>query len=419
MGGMKRWLEEATEGGLDLFAAEGQFVCSRCFRRGPLRQVVRMRRTVGSCSFCARGGGIVAPLAEVVKYVSECLHHHYDDAANCLYYDGGEGGYQGTTFDSDELLSESGFHDELSDDDSGLAALVGEALGDRSWCEQNPYGLRRHEHLTLSWENFCAAIKHEQRFFFPKASRRLRDPLDWDAPLEPVPMLEALVGAVLALRLVVKLPMGSPLFRARLQPAGVSLAGALDLGAPPPSLATQTNRMSPPGLAMTYLAFDQNTALDEVLAPTSPTSRRSTYVVGEFRLARELPILDLTRIPAIPSMFDLKQRRKRDATIFLRKFEHDVSKAIARDDRVHVEYIPTQVVTEYLRSHPRLRNAGVLGIRYRSARDRNSANLVMFGGRELVQLSEHERSQLESAERFKSATVRPCLRLARRSEVRR
>ena len=38
-----------------------------------------------------------------------------------------------------------------------------------------------------------------------------------------------------------------------------------------------------------------------------------------------------------------------DWLLFMNKFLHDFSSPIERDDRIHIEYVPTQVITEYLR----------------------------------------------------------------------
>lgn len=174
--------------------------------------------------------------------------------------------------------------------------------------------------------------------------------------------------------------------------------------------------MSPPGVVMTYLALDDETALAETMPPSTEPSPSTTYALGEFALTREVNVLDLTRVPSIPSIFDLERASEREAVLFLRAFERDVSKPIDRDDRVHVEYIPTQVVTEYVRVAPQLRAAGVRGMKYRSARRKGGVNLVLFGGRELVELSATEREELAPFEREQGSRQEPCLRLTTTSE---
>ena len=64
--------------------------------------------------------------------------------------------------------------------------------------------------------------------------------------------------------------------------------------------------------------------------------------------------------------------------MFLNHFAYDLSKPIVRDKRVHVEYVPTQVVTEYFRTEVRHDDQPILGIRYRSARHSEGRSLVLF-----------------------------------------
>ena len=49
------------------------------------------------------------------------------------------------------------------------------------------------------------------------------------------------------------------------------------------------------------------------------------------------------RKPRPPLEYDPSPR-----LVFLHHVAEDISCPIARDDRVHIEYVPTQVVTEYL-----------------------------------------------------------------------
>lgn len=63
----------------------------------------------------------------------------------------------------------------------------------------------------------------------------------------------------------------------------------------------------------------------------------------------ELRILDLTTSPAPISPFCLEQRQHARMGRFLASFVHYITSPVIPDDRVHVEYAPTQLLTEYLR----------------------------------------------------------------------
>lgn len=81
-----------------------------------------------------------------------------------------------------------------------------------------------------------------------------------------------------AILIFVTEPAGMRLYRARRQPAGKTYATAGSLGPPPRDVAIQTNRMSPPGIVMTDVSEDIDTALAETAdkAPSqSASSKRS------------------------------------------------------------------------------------------------------------------------------------------------
>jgi hypothetical protein len=143
---------------------------------------------------------------------------------------------------------------------------------------------------------------------------------------------------------------------------------------------------------MTYVSDDRDTALAETAGVPG------TFAVGEFIIERDLSILDLTQLPAVPSIFaeipDSLEYDPRPRTSFLRDVSDEISRPIARDDRVHVEYVPTQVVTEYLRTAVKINRKSVDGIRYRSSRQNVGTALVLFADRENLVLEANEQPPL-------------------------
>jgi hypothetical protein len=164
---------------------------------------------------------------------------------------------------------------------------------------------------------------------------------------------------------------------------------------------------------MTYVAQDENTALAETMEP-GDIGRRRTFAVATFSLTRPIEVLDLSTSPPVPSVFDSNAAPRRDACLFLQHFATEISRPIVHDDRVHIDYIPTQVVTEYFREAPALRKRGVRGLRFRSSRNPQGLSVVLFGGRELLDVSQAERKQLLKVERDQDGADDPFLKLVRR-----
>jgi hypothetical protein len=101
------------------------------------------------------------------------------------------------------------------------------------------------------------------------------------------------------------------------------------------------------------------------------------YAIGTFETSRPLRVLDLTRVKS-PSIFDMSETSNYDWQIFMAEFLHDFSSPIERDDRIHIDYVPTQVVTEYLRDARLDGLPPAEGIKYRSARNRRGICYVLF-----------------------------------------
>src|SRR5260370_39315287 len=97
---------------------------------------------------------------------------------------------------------------------------------------------------------------------------------------------------------------------------------------------------------------------------------------------REALIVDFAQVPKIPSIFepihDTLEYNPRRLLIFLHALARDISRPIERDDRVHIEYVSTQVVTEYLRSKATIDGRKVEGVRYSSSRHEGGSSLVLF-----------------------------------------
>jgi hypothetical protein len=313
---------------------------------------------------------------------------HFDDPANAgLPYESAEGGYQGATYSTDEVFDALGL-DFPNDNDDRLRNTVSSGMHNDLWSDAAPFALSRYEQLHFSWEKFCRIIKHERRYFFLQKKKKKARYYDEElfAPAEILKMIFAFAEDAGAF---VTLPAGTHLFRARHQPDGKTCATAGSLGPPPLNHAIKTNRMSPPGVVMTYASEDRATALAET------ADEPGTFAVGEFVIERDLLILDLSRLPCVPSAFvelpDSYEYDPRPRLNFLQNISREISRAIARDDRVHIEYVPTQVVTEYVRTAVRIKDRQVDGIRYSSSRKHSETALVIFADQENLILEKPER----------------------------
>jgi hypothetical protein len=146
---------------------------------------------------------------------------------------------------------------------------------------------------------------------------------------------------------------------------------------PPIALATQPNRMSPGGIPMFYGADDFATAALEVVGKDLVEDREATGIA--FEALRPMRILDLVGMRRAVSYFSPGGPMWFDRMRFLRFFSQDVSKPIERDHRQHIEYVPTQVFTEYVRYQMSTKDGVPIdGIRYRSSLNGRPCYVLFF-----------------------------------------
>ena len=356
-----------------------EYICAGCFADKGLRGFIEGEVRENTCTFCGAESAepIAAPLVEILLYITECFSSEYDTAVNRLTYDRELGEYLGEVWTTRELL-ESHVEEDLSNDSAGiLMEALCDGLEDRLWCRSRPYSLSDDEKLNYSWDSFCELIKHDRRYFF------LREHKGQEL-FSPLALLRKLEGWCKKFELISTMPPNHSLYRARRQEPGERLRTSVELGPPPREKATVSNRMSPPGIVMFYGSDEPETALREVAK--DPECEADCYVIGEFRTLRETRILDLTGIRRIPSIFepvqDTLEYDPRPPLMFLNYFAAELSMPIAADCSVHVEYVPAQVVTEFVRTEFRHEGLPLDGIRYRSARHEGGTSLVLFASQD-------------------------------------
>jgi hypothetical protein len=326
----------------------GYSVCDACLADDAIREFIQSEASACECSFCGRceRGPIAANAHDVLVFMSQGLRTEWSDAESELYYDSeSSSGFVGPTAYIEEILEEEG--PVFANDKFEAFALT--ALGETVWCPRGIYAVTPGEALRYGWEDLVETVKHKQRFFFlipaggidhaDGAGARIRRGGE---------LLEELGRLIRDYGLIVDLPAGRLLYRVRIHRVRDRFTTAKDLGAPPPRAASQS-RMSPAGIPMFYAADEPETALAETYDPSR--TRRRGETTATFRTRSTCCIVDLTRLPPIPSIFDRapENTQRRHDLGFLYGFLRDLRGEVEPGSAEHIDYVPTQVVCEYLR----------------------------------------------------------------------
>ena len=348
-------------------------VCSSCFGDVAIKQLIEDFGEQGACSYCSSNSKNVIDLNYVVRHIVESINHEWDDPANAgVGWESAEGGWLGvSTLSTYELLTGELELDIKNDD---LLDDINSSILNSEWCETSPYSGREDEILIYEWESFSDYVKYQSRYVIFKPDNT---EFSYRQEIKPEQVLKSIGSFINRHELVKSIETTDKIYRVRIMEKSESITKPEDLCSPPKEHCTIANRMSPAGIAMFYGAFDIDTAIIETYEPEKIITKKA--ICGIFNPIRTLTVIDLSAIPSVPSLFDEENRYDRDSLSFLNSFVKDFSKPIDRKDRAHVDYVPTQIVTEYFR-HVLTLDSGqkIDGVIYPSSKSVGSNCIVLF-----------------------------------------
>jgi len=362
-----------TEQGQGWSFVDGEFACGECVWEPSLRRWVLGNADEDACSYCGHRSAVA--VNELFEFIDEGLRTEYDEALESYPYDSEEKALVGTWSDSYELADDL----ELFANERLNERFI-HSFDGRMFCPRDPYGLSESEAFMSGWRRFVEHVKHQSRYYFLTEPAGGGDD-DGRAPDElRVNEVPTYLGeAVRELGLVRRIGVDEPVYRARLGRSGETFQGARQLGTAPTGSAKWANRMSPAGIAMFYGAADEQTAIAEVYEPGLDRSGSAKATIGRFNSSRPLHVVDLTGVLDLPSLFDPSARHLREKVRLLREFAEAIAEPIQKDGREHIEFVPSQVVTEYFRDVFRVEGGTPIdGIMYRSSRRRGGVCYVLF-----------------------------------------
>ena len=376
MSRIKEYLMDIEEGRIVPGDLQDKCVCPEHFSDVELQGVIREEGHCGRCSYCG-GKGFVMDMLDFIKMVRRKLESEFEDVDNAMLP------LEKSVFDDDEEVipaftrfhgyaapSYSDMYEDTEDvvneileiaEPEALRNDIVEALPEHGWISKDPFVATLDDELNIKWKHFAEMVKHKQRFTFLANKEFDGRPSECDNGLFDI--LTELGSMIHQFSICKNLDDETVIYRAR--PITKDTLLTFDEITSPPVECAKQNRMSPAGVSMFYGSFDEETARKECTAQ-SLHDGKGRFLIGRFKQKRPLLLIDLTALPR-PSFWHQK-RDTREALAFMHIFHNEITKRIKSDDRIHTEYIPSQVFTEYLRYMFKLEGAiGVDGMIYRSS----------------------------------------------------
>ena len=363
-------------------------LCSNCIGEAYLSRIVEDDGKCRMCSYCNQKGQTFL-MDEICERVETAFKEHFIRTAaqpsafeyalindKEIDYDWEREGYptiyaimgaadipEDAAKHIQEILSESHYHFDKSTigeewDFSEEAYYAENMPGDEEWQED--------------WKFFEKILKTESRFFSEVVESQLSKVFDRIDEMLTEPDQSLIVDAGPDTEL-------SHLYRARVFQSDEKIKMALkrpdlELGAPPTHFAS-SGRMNASGISVFYGATETKIALAEVRPPVG-----SRVAVARFDIIRPLRLLDLTALSQVDeedgSIFDTDYASRLSRMMFLRSLSTRMSRPIMPDDQ-DSEYLPTQVIADFLASKKEVALDGML---FPSVQQMNSngLNAVLF-----------------------------------------
>jgi len=220
------------------------------------------------------------------------------------------------------------------------------------------------------WSKFCHSVKHSSRFFNPEAEDLLKE------IFRDIDQISTFTGQPI-IRVIPNGDNDRHIFRGRQADDDSTRIRIIrmpwkELG-PPPEIIATGGRMNPPGISVFYGAFERDTCISELRLPVG-----SIGITGQFEFIQSVRVLDLTIFDNAyisVSMFHPDYSRRLSHLLFLKEFHKEIRKPVLPRDET-IDYLPTQVVAEYLANkyEPRLD-----GLIYSSSQTNGvGRNIVLF-----------------------------------------
>lgn len=353
-----------------------RLVCHDCVGEAVLKEDIFERGAVGACFCCGSEENPAVPLEWLAGRVKPVYELLVVRAPEEIFY-GVDRTYTAPNGEApSDILAEL-----IEADDrrvtGALIAIMGR--GHASNYRNGAFDIYddESEELTISepdgavlrqrWSEFCTSLKQERRFFSGGAE-----------------VLDEVFGPILrgehpseAVRVIAPGDPDAFIYRGRSANDENGRRLIFErlinrLSAPVPGLSG-AGRMNAAGIAVFYGSFDEKTCVAELRVPVGGTA-----IVGRFEVIRPLRILDLTRLAASTramSYFAPHYAQAKAYADFIEGFHQEIRRAVI-PGRETLDYLPTQIVAEYLWSQA---DAPVDGIIFGSAQITETANnIVLF-----------------------------------------
>lgn len=345
--------------------ADEIYICTECIPNEHISEAIKSFKQSAFCSYCEESYSDfrhVVLLDAIINEIDEYFRDHYGlgKIEPRFYGDSDKPDYEQKGEDLPNCISELLRCDydiaevitrELNDTEYHVVKDGGEPFYDDGKCYESLAEMEAREEaerdeywyenrVKFQWDEFCKYVKYNNRFFSIKAK------------------LDEIFGYADSYKEgnrcpVYKISKGTKIYRARKLENGIDhnkiKHNPLKELGPPPAISAINGRMNVKHIPVFYGAFEQEVAVCE----TQPFIEEDV-AVGEFSVTNDITVFDFTVYDRIfdKEYADSSSLSKYSDTRYevLKHMQEAISKPISASNK-SLDYIPTQIVTEYIREH--------------------------------------------------------------------
>lgn len=355
---------------IEIYESMETTVCCDCVVDVALIELVQDNVSSMVCSYCSKGSSSnpAATFEIVVERVMAAVGNYFGDA-NLL----------GVPWDREFVIDQIYPDAVVAELDPGwsgqfLTDIISCVDPEIYWVQKAQGGwmlLDPEETMTNAWIEFKEVVLKKTRYFFEsERPNRYDDGRPDYVPVKNV--LENIGRACGEIGLLETIPAGMRYFRARACDVNLLYTEFDEVGVAPHAV-TGSGRMNPAGIPYLYLAEDPHTAIMEI-----DDGSGADFSLADFETTKSLCLLNLVEPLDLPSKFLVDSYDKRHEIKFFEEFAESIALPVEKNGREHVDYVPSQIVSEYFRFVFKHANQNIDGIRFRSSKPEGGVCVSLF-----------------------------------------
>lgn len=338
---------------------ENEYICKDCVQDYGLKEYIKKKGISNKCNLCNTSKKSIQ-IKDLLYYIKKCIELEFasPEQLKAVNVD-----IPSSIPDKTEDLIEKLLQSENID----LKKEVRKKLKYDTFYFTGRIFLKHNKYVKL-WKKFKEKTIRERRFTYLLEDGKGKDKLS----------MHKICEILNRHKMIMPIEENNSFYRGRgkkwgEQAVDVAFDEISDI-CPPPAEKASEGRMNPKGIPMFYCANDI-----ELIRKELEVYDMKTITIAKFKNLKRMLILDLTRISQIP--FFSKDRKYIQ---FLVAFSEDISKPKNINNNLQLEYISTQIVTEYFKYYLKLSDENINGIKYESSvyKSEGCYNFVFFCGRE-------------------------------------